>query len=96
VAIINLNKVERNLKDTVTGARVIFVDHNGVEIADSARDSAIPRTELRSFSDLQAVKEALAGRSGSMKEQLDRNLMNVHYAPLSAYPHTWAAVMIVP
>lgn len=96
VAIINLDEVERSLKDSVTGARVIFVDHNGLEIADSARDNVVPRTQLQSFSDLQSVKEALAGKSGSMTEQIDGNSMNVYYAPLRAHPHTWAAIMIVP
>lgn len=96
VAIINLDEVERDLKDNTLGARVIFVDHNGVEVADSARDASAPRTELRNFSGMQAVKEALAGRSGSVVEEVDGNSTNVYYTPVSAYPHTWAAVMIVP
>lgn len=96
VAIINLDEVESGLKEGAAGARVIFADHNGVEVADSARDDSSPRTELRDFSGLQAVKEALAGRSGSLVEEVDGNRMNAYYVPLEAYPHTWAAVMIVP
>lgn len=96
VAIINLDEVERDLKDGADGARVIFVDHNGLEVADSARDDSSPRTELRDFSGLQAVKEALEGRSGSLMEEIDGKSVNAYYTPLDAYPHTWAAVMIVP
>lgn len=94
VAIINLDEVERDLKKSVSGTRVIFADHNGVEVADSARGST-PRDELRSFSSLQSVKEALAGRSGSLVEEVDGKSATVYYAPLNAYPHTWAAVMVV-
>lgn len=96
VAIISLEEVENVLKDRVIGGRVIFVDHNGLEVADSAKDSDLPRTELQSFSDLQAVKEALEGRSGSLVEQVDGNNMKIYYAPMNIYPHTWAAVMITP
>ena len=95
VAIINLDEVERSLKDGADGARVIFVDHNGLEVADSTRDDSSQRTELADFSGLQSVKEALAGRSGSLVEEVDGESVKAYYAPLGAYPHTWAAVMMV-
>jgi hypothetical protein len=95
VAIVNVDaigKIESGVQES--GSRVIFVDHNGNEIADSANDPMTERTQLQSFSSLQSVKEALAGKSGSLVETVDGKSMNVSYAPLSAHPHTWAAIVV--
>jgi hypothetical protein len=97
VAIINLDTIESGLKDMQNGdRRMIFVDHNGTEIADSARDPSTKRTELRSFADLQGVRAALAGESGSLTETVDGKDILVSYAPLNAHPHTWAVVVLTP
>lgn len=97
VAIVNLDTIESGVRDMQNDdRRVIFVDHNGTEIADSAREPSTKRTELRSFADLQGVKAALAGKSGSLSESVDGKNMLVSYAPLNANPHTWAAVVMTP
>jgi hypothetical protein len=70
------------------------VDHNGNEVADSANDPLTKRTQLQSFSSLQSVKAALAGESGSLVETVDGKSVNVSYAPSSAHPHTWAAIVV--
>lgn len=95
VAIINLDSIEKDLKG-LGYSRIIFVDHNGTEIADTARDPEEERTELRSFSDLSSVKQALAGNTGSLVETVDGKSMTVHYAPVSAQPHTWAVISAEP
>jgi hypothetical protein len=97
VAIVNLDTIESGLRDMQNDdRRIIFVDHNGIEIADSARDPSTKRTELRSFADLQGVGAALAGKSGSLTETIDGKVMLVSYAPVNAHPHTWAAVVMTP
>jgi hypothetical protein len=95
VAIVNVEAIG-NTGDVMQGSgnRVIFVDHNGNEIADSASDPLAERTQLQSFSTLQSVKAALAGESGSIVETVDGKSVNVSYAPLSAHPHTWAAILV--
>lgn len=95
VAIVNLDSIEQKLKE-LEGSRIIFVDHNGIEIADSARDTSEERTELRSFADLSSVRQTLAGGTGSLVETIDGKSMRVHYAPVSAHPHTWAVIMAEP
>ena len=95
VAIVNLDTIESSLRDMQNDdKRVVFVDQNGTEIADSARNPSTKRTELRSFADLQGVKAALAGKSGSLTENVDGKDMLVSYAPLNAHPYTWAAVVM--
>lgn len=97
VAIINLDEIEKRLRQLEGGSqRIIFVDHNGTEIADSARDPSAARIDLRSFSSLESVKAALAGKRGSLVETVDGKSMRVNYAPVRAHPHTWAVVSMRP
>ncbi len=95
VAIINLDGLEESLQG-LGDSRIIFADHNGIEIADSAHDPSQARAELRSFSGLQSVQQALAGNTGSLVETIDGKSMTVHYAPVKAYPHTWAVILAEP
>lgn len=95
VAIINLDGLEESLQG-LGDSRIIFADHNGIEIADSAHDPSQARAELRSFSGLQSVQQALAGNAGSLVETIDGKSMTVHYAPVKAYPHTWAVILAEP
>jgi hypothetical protein len=95
VAIINLDDIEEELRQ-LGGSRIILADHNGIEVADSARNPSEERLDLRSFSDLQSVKQALSGKAGSLVETIDGKSMSVHYAPVSAYPHTWAVISAEP
>ncbi|HEX6562529.1 MAG TPA: cache domain-containing protein [Nitrososphaera sp.] len=96
VAITNLDEIEKDLRQLGGNSRVIFVDHNGTEIADSARDPSVERKDLRSFSSLESVKAALADKSGSLVETVDGKSMRVSYAPVKAHPHTWAVVSMQP
>ncbi len=96
VAIINLDEIEKGLRQLEGGSRIIFADHNGTEIADSARDPSTTRTDLRSLSNLESVKAALAGKTGSLVEVVDGKTMKVSYAPVKAHPHTWAVVSMQP
>jgi hypothetical protein len=95
VAIINLDSIEEELRD-LGGSRIILVDHNGIEVADSARDPSEERTELRSFSDLQSVKQALAGKTGSLVETLDGQKVFVAYSPVRAPGTTWTILSVQP
>jgi cache domain-containing protein len=96
VAIVKLEEIEKSLRQSATdsGSRMILVDHNGIEVADTARDSSADLTELRSFSGLASVEQALSGKSGHLSETIDGAVVDVQYAPVQAFPHTWAIMSI--
>ena len=93
VAIINLADVESNL-DQGFGERILLVDHNGTEVADTGRTGEL--SELRSFAGLQSVQAALSGESGTVIEQVDGVEMNARFAPIRAHPNMWAIVFLSP
>jgi hypothetical protein len=92
VAIVNLGDIESNLKEIAGESRVLLVDHNATEVADTGRTGQL--TELRTFSHLQSVQRALTGESGTVVEEVDGVEMNARFAPVKAYPNTWAIVIL--
>jgi cache domain-containing protein len=94
VAITNLGDMESSLKGLSGGSRVLLVDHNGTEVADTGRTGEL--TELRSFAHLQSVQAALSGKTGSLVEQVDGVETNARFAPVNAHPNTWAVVFLEP
>lgn len=72
------------------GKRVVYVDHNGKKIADSA-NSTEPEV---SFANLTSFKKAIAGESGSIAERVGDENMTVTYAPVEAFHNTWAVLLI--
>lgn len=94
VAITNLGDIESSLETLSGGSRVLLVDHNGTEVADTGRTGEL--TELRSFAHLQSVQAALSGETGSLVEQVDGAEMTARFAPVSAHPNTWAIVFLEP
>jgi len=92
VAIVDLEEIEKSLQQSAadSGSRIILVDHNGVGVVDTASDS----DELKSFSGLASVEQALSGKSGHLSETIDGVTLDVHYAPVQAFPHTWALISI--
>lgn len=96
VAIVKLEEIEKSLRESAmdSGSRVILVDHNGIQVADTLRDPSTDMTELRSYSGLTSVEQALSGKSGHLREMIGDELVDVHYAPAQAYPHTWAIISI--
>ncbi|HEX2614192.1 MAG TPA: cache domain-containing protein [Nitrososphaera sp.] len=98
VAIVNLADVESNLMQLDLGdgkSRILLVDHNGTEIADTGRISQ-DKTDLKSFIALKSVKDALSGQTGSEIEEVDGSKMIASFASLQAHPHIWAVVLLEP
>lgn len=98
VAIVNLADIESNLMQLDLGhggSRVLLVDHNGTEIADTGRVLQ-NETDLKSFAQLKSVQDALSGQTGSEVEDVDGLKMTASFAPIQAYPHIWAIVFLEP
>jgi hypothetical protein len=94
VAIVHLDEIESSLEGLGGQSRVLLVDHNGTEVADTARTEEL--SELRSFADMQSVQSALRGEAGTAVEMVDGVEMNARFAPVKAHPNTWAIVFLEP
>ncbi|MGI0048738.1 MAG: cache domain-containing protein [Nitrososphaera sp.] len=95
VAIVDVSDIDSSLRQiSGGGSRILLVDHNGTQIADTGKDAQ--GSELKSFAKLQSVKKALSGQAGTIVEQVDGTQMTASYAPVKAHPHTWAIVFMQP
>lgn len=94
VSIVDLGDFTARLADIGGEARVLLVDHIGIEIADTG--NANQTDELRSHASLQSVQRALSGESGRLTEGFDGVEMTATYAPVDANPNTWAVVFLEP
>ena len=84
---------------------LLIVDHNGTEVLgiknsdahySSPSSSSTPKNqELKSFANLESVKNALNGKSGST-EVVNSSKATIYYYPLKVPHHTWAALLILP
>jgi hypothetical protein len=85
---------------------LLIVDHNGTEVLDiknsdvyytSPSSSSSPKTqELKSFANLESVKNALNGKSGSTVEVIDSSKATIYYYPVEVLHQTWAVLLILP
>ena len=82
---------------------VILIDHNGTQVFDiSTRTmnlsspSSFDNQSLKSYSQLQSVKNALDGKSGATIEMLNNIRKIVHYYPVQSQPHKWALLLLQP
>jgi hypothetical protein len=92
VAIVNLDDMKSDLNEIAGESRILLVDHNATEVADTGRTSQL--TELQFFAQLESVQRALSGESGTMVEVVDGVEMNARFAPVRAHPNTWAIVIL--
>jgi hypothetical protein len=72
--------------------RILLVDNNGTEIADST--SNINKSE--SFNKLQSFKNAKDGELGSITENIDGRNMTISYAPVDFAQTKWILLTISP
>ena len=73
--------------------RVVYLGHNGQEIADSdINKSKIPE----SFASLNSFKNAITGKSGSIIDMVDNKKMLVTYQPVKAFHNTWVVLLMKP
>jgi hypothetical protein len=94
VAIVDVSNIDSILKEFGGNeSRILLVDHNGTQVADTGLH-AKEANELRSFVNLQSVKRALSGESGTVAEEVDGEEMIAIFAPVKVHPHTWAIVFL--
>ena len=89
-----------------SGQILLIVDHNGTEVLSiknsdvhytSPSSSSTPKNqELKSFANLESVKNALNGKSGSTVEVVNSSKATIYYYPVKVPHHTWAALLILP
>lgn len=89
-----------------TSQTLLIVDHNGTEVLgiknsdahyNSPSSSSTPKNqELKSFANLESVKNALNGKSGSTVEVVNCSKATIYYYPVKVPHHTWAALLILP
>ena len=85
---------------------LLIVDHNGTEVLGiknsdvhytSPSSSSTPKNqELKSFANLESVKNALNGKSGSTVKVVNSSKATIYYYPVKVPHHTWAALLILP
>lgn len=76
-----------NLSDN---QRIVYVDSNGTKIADSDKELASNNNET--FSGLSSFQNAIAGKSGSITEEVNQKTMVVSYHPVKALQKLWAVL----
>jgi hypothetical protein len=81
------------LLNLTNNERIVYVDNLGQVVADSDIQSSI-RNE--SFANLQGFKNAISGKSGTVKEIVNGTEMLVAYHPIKALSNKWAVLLIQP
>ena len=73
--------------------RVVYVDNLGQVVADSDKQSL---SQNESFANLQGFKNAINGKSGTIKETVNGTETLVSYYPVKAPSNKWAVLLIQP
>ena len=81
------------LLNLTNNERIVYVDNLGQVVADSDKQSSY-RNE--SFANLQGFKNAVNGKSGTVKEIVNGTEMLVSYYPIKAISNNWAVLLIQP
>jgi hypothetical protein len=97
VGIMNLTKIKEDLSalDLLSHKdEVILVDHNGTQVfnilirtINASSPSSFDNQSLKSYSELQSVKNALDGKSGAAIEMLNNTTKTVYYYSVQSQPH---------
>lgn len=106
VGIINLTKIKEDLSGLNLLSHdneVIIVDHNGTQVVNVLARTmnvssplSFDNQTLKSFSQLQSVKNALDGKSGVTVEMLNNTRKTVYYYPVQSQPYEWALLLLRP
>ena len=92
---LDMNEFNENLKllNLTNNERIVYVDNLGQVVADSDIKSS---NHNESFANLQGFKNAINGKSGTVKEIFDGTEMLVSYYPVKALSNNWAVLLIQP
>ncbi len=81
------------LLNLTNNERIVYVDNLGKVVADSDIQSS---NRNESFANLQGFKNAINGKSGTVKEIFNGTEMLVSYYPVKALSNNWAVLLIQP
>lgn len=93
LGILNEELQSLNLTSLDDNIRVIYVDSNGQKAADSDINNS---TNPESFTNLNSIKEAINGQSGSTIDTVNNTKMLVTYQPVNAFNNTYAVLLMQP
>ena len=72
--------------------RMVIVDDNGTEIADSLFDN----DNVESFKKLQSFQNAKNGETGLLTEKVNGKNMSISYTPIKFAQTNWIALLFYP
>jgi competence protein ComGC len=91
---LNLKVLSKYLQslNLASDERILYVDQYGHKIADS--DKILSDNYNESFANLQAFKNAIAGKSGSTIEAVNGTKKTIQYQPVKFHSTTWAVLLM--
>lgn len=92
---LDMSEFSENLQllNLTNNERIVYVDNLGQVVADSDIKSS---THNESFANLQGFKNAINGKSGTVKELVNGSEMLVEYYPVKTLSNNWAVLLIQP
>jgi len=92
---LNMSEFNKSLQslNLTNNQRIIYVDNLGQVVANSELQSS---TRNETFANLQGFKNAITGKSGTVKEMVNGTEMLVAYYPVKALSNNWAVLLIQP
>jgi hypothetical protein len=86
----HFNEMVKSTMPTEDGnKRMVIVDNNGTEIADSSFDN----NNMESFKKLQSFQNAKNGETGLLTEKLNGKNMSISYIPIKFIQTNWIALL---
>ena len=92
---LNMSEFNKSLQslNLTNNQHIIYVDNLGQVVANSDLQSS---TRNETFANLQGFKNAITGKSGTVKEMVNGTEMLVAYYPVKALSNNWAVLLIQP
>ena len=87
-----LNEMIKSIMPTTGNGnkRMVIVDNNGTEIADSSFNN---NNKLESFKNLQSFQNAKNGQTGLLTEKVNGKNMSISYTPIKFAQTNWVALL---
>jgi len=86
------DKIKSTIPTEVGDKRMVIVDNNGTEIADSLFDN----DNMESFKKLQSFQNAKNGETGLLTEKVNGKNMSISYTPIKFAQTNWIALSFHP
>jgi cache domain-containing protein len=86
------NMIKSTMPTEDSDKRMVIVDNNGTEIADSLFDN----DNVESFKKLQSFRNAKNGETGLLTEKVNGKNMSISYTPIKFAQTNWIALLFHP